>query len=139
MGDTFNLPVEIPEGVDQVTFDLVWNRDWRKFPTSDLDMQVFDPAGDLVSLDGATGNTPERAVIYEPVPGTWTIYIEAIEVYKTDLFRLFLTKSTFDSQEVINRLPPPFDIMPQHPITDPFSGTADDSTPPYTLWLPILP
>ena len=139
MGDTFTLHVEIPEGVDQATFDLVWNRDWRKFPTSDLDLLVFDPAGNLISLDGATGNTPERAIILDPVPGTWTIFIEAIEVYKTDLFRLFLTNSTFDSQEMINRLPPPFDIMPQHPITDPISGTADDSTPPYTLWLPIIP
>jgi subtilisin family serine protease len=139
MGDTFNLPVEIPDGVNQVTFDLVWNRDWRKFPTSDLDLLVFDPAGNLVSLDGATGNTPERAVIIDPVPGTWTICIEAIEVYKTDLFRLFLKNSTSDSQEMINHLVPPFDIIAQHPSTDPFSGTADDSATPYIIWLPILP
>jgi len=71
LGDIFNLPVEIPQDVSKATFDLVWNRDWGKFPTSDIDMLVYDPEDNLVSLDGATGNTPERAVILDPSPGIW--------------------------------------------------------------------
>jgi hypothetical protein len=143
MGDQFNLPVEIPHGVSKATFDLVWNRDWGKFPTSDIDMLVYDPAGNLVSLDGATGNTPERAVISDPSPGIWTIHIEAVEVYKTDLFRLYLQtdyqQSTADSNEISDRQQFPFDIITQHPVTEPILGTADDTIKTYNIWLPIIP
>ena len=41
-GNSFSLPVEIPEGLSQVTFDLIWQRDWRKFPTSDIDLLVVN-------------------------------------------------------------------------------------------------
>lgn len=143
MGDEFNLPVEIPSGIGKATFDLVWNRDWGKFPTSDIDMLVYDPDGSLISLDGATGNTPERAVITDPSPGIWTIQIAAIEVYKTDLFRLYLKteyrNSTSDSKKMINHLVPPFDIITQHPVTDSILGTADDTAIPHIIWLPIVP
>ena len=66
------FPVEIPEGTTQATFDLTWNRDWSKFPTSDIDMIIFDPNYALASIDGATGNAPEHAVIMNPwrSPGT---------------------------------------------------------------------
>ncbi|MBE9473737.1 MAG: S8 family serine peptidase [Chloroflexi bacterium] len=143
MGDEFNLPVEIPHGVSKATFDLVWNRDWGKFPTSDIDMLVYDPDGNLVSLDGATGNTPERAVITDPVPGIWTIRIEAIEVYKTDLFRLNLKteyrNSASNSKKMISHLVPPFDIITQHPVIESILGTADDTATTYIIWLPIIP
>lgn len=143
MGDEFNLPVEIPLGVSKATFDLVWNRDWGKFPTSDIDMLVYDPDGNLVSLDGATGNTPERAVITDPVPGIWTIRIEAIEVYKTDLFRLNLKteyrNSASNSKKMISHLVPPFDIITQHPVIESILGTADDTATTYIIWLPIIP
>lgn len=95
MGDIFKVPVEIPSGVSQATFDLVWKRDWNKFPTSDIDMLILNPVGQIASYDGATGNTPERAIITDPEPGLWTIYIEAIEVYKTDQFSLYLKIDQF--------------------------------------------
>ena len=143
MGDEFDLPVEIPHGVSKATFDLVWNRDWGKFPTSDIDMLVYDPDGNLVSLDGATGNTPERAVITGPSPGIWTIRIEAVEVYKTDLFRLYLQtddqQSAADSNEISDRQQFPFDIITQHPVLEPILGTADDTAKTYNIWLPIIP
>jgi hypothetical protein len=143
MGNEFNLPVEIPHGVSKATFDLVWNRDWGKFPTSDIDMLVYDPDGNLVSLDGATGNTPERAVITGPSPGIWTIHIEAVEVYKTDLFRLYLQidyqQSTADSNEISDRQQFSFDIITQHPVIDPILGTADDTATTYNIWLPFIP
>ena len=100
MGDVFEVPVEIANGVSQATFDLVWKRDWDKFPTSDIDMLILNPNGEVVSFDGATGNTPERAIITDPEPGIWTVYIEAIEVYKTDQFSLYVKteKLNFDPQ-----------------------------------------
>lgn len=143
MGDEFNLPVKIPHGVSKATFDLVWNRDWGKFPTSDIDMLVYDPDGNLVSRDGATGNTPERAVITGPSPGIWTIHIEAVEVYKIDLFRLYLQtdnqQSTADSNEISVRQQSSFDIITQHPVIEPILGTADDTAKTYNIWLPFVP
>jgi len=54
-------------------------------------MLIFDPSFDLVSVDGATGNAPERAVIDFPAAGTWYILIDAYEMYKPDNYDLYLT------------------------------------------------
>ncbi len=85
------VPVAIPDGVSVATFDLRFGRDWAKFPTSDMDLLVFNPNFDLVSIDGATLNAPERAVIQAPVAGTWWVLIDAYEVWKPDNYDLFLT------------------------------------------------
>jgi hypothetical protein len=71
MGDAFVIPVEIPENTNLATFDLTFRRDWTKFPTSDIDMQLFDPEFNLARWDGASLNAPERSVISEPIAGTW--------------------------------------------------------------------
>ena len=132
MGDVITIPVEIPVDTSKATFDLVWNRDWLKFPTSDMDMLVFNPDQELASQDGITWNAPERVVISEPAPGTWRVQVEAREIYRTDLFRLFLqTESGSEDKSQ-------FDIISQHPATDTFTGTGDDTSLPYTFWLPIL-
>jgi hypothetical protein len=47
--------------------------------------------GELVSLDGATFNAPERAVIDSPIPGIWYVLVYGYEMYKDDRFRLYLT------------------------------------------------
>ncbi len=133
MGDVISFPVEIPEGTSKATFDLVWNRDWLKFPTSDMDLLIFDPKDNLASLDGMTWNAPERVVITDPAPGTWTAQVEAREIYRTDLFRLYLqTESGSESDAQ-------FDIISQHPPSESNPGTGDDTTPPYSIWLPIVP
>jgi hypothetical protein len=41
-----------PQGTRSATFDLNWFRDWSRFPTSDIDMLVYDPDGNLVSMAG---------------------------------------------------------------------------------------
>jgi serine protease AprX len=89
--DVFQIPVEIPTDVTKATFDLRWFRDWRRFPTSDIDMLIFSPGGELVSVDGATYNAPERAVIDSPIPGIWYVLVYGYEMYKDDRFRLYLT------------------------------------------------
>ena len=136
MGDVISLPVEISAGTSKATFDLLWNRDWLKFPTSDIDLLVYDPDQNLASLDGATWNAPERVVITDPAPGTWTIQIEAREIYKTDLFRLFLQTESYQEGDDQSA---GFDIITQHPATDFIPGTGDDTAPSYIIWLPILP
>lgn len=91
MGDSFVAPVEVPDGTSSVTFDLNWLRKWDLFPTSDLDMLVFDPNLNLASLDGATGNAPERVVIDSPEAGTWYIVVDGYELTLPDTFNLFAT------------------------------------------------
>ena len=133
MGDVIDFEVDIPAGTSKASFNLAWNRDWLKFPTSDMDMLVIDPAGELASQDGATWNAPEQVVITDPEPGTWRVRVEAREVYKTDLFRLYL------QMESATATSSQFDIISQHLVEDSTSGTGDDTPPPYTLWIPIVP
>jgi len=91
MNDAFLIPVNIPEGVTTAAFDLHWNRDWSQFPTSDIDMVILGPDYNPVSLDGATLNAPERAVIDLPVPGMWLVLVYGFELYRPDIFELYLT------------------------------------------------
>jgi hypothetical protein len=90
MGDTFIIPVEIPANTSLATFDLTFRRNWTRFPTSDIDMLLFDPEFNLAAYDGATLNAPERAVLSEPMAGTWYVYIEGFEMYWPDHFKLFM-------------------------------------------------
>jgi hypothetical protein len=133
MADVITIPVEIPQGTSKATFDLVWNRDWTSFPTSDIDLLVFDEEGTLVSTDGMSWNAPERVIISDPSHGTWKVQVEAREVYKSDLFRLFLEIESGIGEEE------QFDIISQHPLPDSSSGTGNDTDPPYTFWLPLIP
>lgn len=88
--DTFLIPVDIPEGTNMATFDLSWHRGWNKFPTSDIDLLILNPSFTLVSVDGATMNAPERAILYDPGPGTWWLFIIGYEVNKPDNLDVFM-------------------------------------------------
>jgi subtilisin family serine protease len=90
MGDVVIVPVDIPSGVTAVTFDTVFTRNWSKFPTSDIDMLIFDSDFNLISFEGATLNAPERAVIENPAAGTYYVYIEGFEMYRNDHFKLWM-------------------------------------------------
>jgi hypothetical protein len=89
MGDVFIFPVEIPGGLSAVTFDTVFARNWSKFPTSDLELLIFDPDFNQASAGGSL-NAPERAVIADPAAGTWYVYIEGFEMYRPDRFTLYM-------------------------------------------------
>jgi serine protease AprX len=93
MGNEYWIPVFMPKGVSTAIFDLTWTRNWSQFPTSDIDMVIFDPRFKLVdeSFDGATLNAPERAVIESPKKGLWFVWVNGFEVYKPDMFQLYLT------------------------------------------------
>jgi hypothetical protein len=91
MGEVVLIPVDIPAGTTTATFDLDWRRKWNKFPSSDIDMVIFDPTFAPVSFAGATGNAPERAIVDTPAEGTWYVYIEGYEMYLPDYYELFVT------------------------------------------------
>jgi serine protease AprX len=88
--DEIVVPVQISEGASTATFDLTWHRDWSKFPTTDVDMLIFDPDFGLASVDGATMNAPERAVITAPSAGTWYVLILGYQANHPDNFDLYL-------------------------------------------------
>ena len=90
-GDMVAVPIEIGPGVARATFDLDWKRKWDRFPTGDIDLVLIGPDGELASLDGATLNAPERAVIEAPAPGQWTAVVLGFELYRSDMFKLFVT------------------------------------------------
>ncbi|KYK34296.1 MAG: hypothetical protein AYK19_12315 [Theionarchaea archaeon DG-70-1] len=72
--------IDVSPGTAVVIFELWWFNDWSKYPTHDLDMYVFDPNG-YAYLDGAQYYSPERQIIENPVPGTYTILIFGYEMY----------------------------------------------------------
>jgi hypothetical protein len=90
MGETFVIPVEIPPNTELATFDLTFRRNWTKFPTSDIEMLLFDPEFNLAAWDGASLNAPERSVLTEPMAGTWYVYVDGSEMYWPDHFKLFM-------------------------------------------------
>jgi hypothetical protein len=62
----------VPGGLAAMGVRLVWEHDWSKLPTYDLDMVVQGPDGffPAVSLD-----SPERAWIEAPSGGKWTFHL----------------------------------------------------------------
>lgn len=89
-GDNALIPIVIPAGKTRATFDLRWERDWTTLPSSDIDMYLLNANGDLLSVDGATLNSPERVVLESPTPGTYYLFIDALEVYQRDAYKLYL-------------------------------------------------
>ncbi len=89
--DMLFVPVQIPAGTSQAVFDLVFHRDWSKFPTSDVDLWIFDPDGNLASTEGVNIHAPERATLDNPVPGTWTALVWGSYYNNPDNFDLYLT------------------------------------------------
>lgn len=79
-GDEAVHTVTIAPGTASATFRLSWQDDWAAYPTDDLDMILEAPDGTFV-FSGATLNSPERATIANPQPGTWTIFVDAFTVF----------------------------------------------------------
>ena len=89
-GDVLFVPVTIPPGMASATFDLLWARDWSRFPTSDVDVVLVDPIGDPI-FDGASLNAPERVTVKSPAAGDWLAVIQGYQVDRADFVRLYLT------------------------------------------------
>ncbi|WP_455462968.1 hypothetical protein, partial [Candidatus Hodarchaeum mangrovi] len=59
--------------------ELSWRRDWAHWGTSDLDILIFDHEGHLINVDGATGASPEVAIISGA--GDYFIMVDGYQVY----------------------------------------------------------
>lgn len=46
-------------------------------------MVIFSPEEEIVAMDGATLNAPERATIDSPTQGLWFVLVYGFELYVT--------------------------------------------------------
>jgi subtilisin family serine protease len=79
------IPVQIPAGVQIANFLLSWEDDWSHYPTSDIDMSIVDPNGNVLvngsgAQPGATLASPERASVENPTPGTWQVVVDGFSI-----------------------------------------------------------
>jgi hypothetical protein len=72
--------IDIPVGTASVTFRLSWEGDWSSYPSNDLDLVLQPPAGAPALFTGATFNSPETVTLTNPVPGTWTLFVDGFTV-----------------------------------------------------------
>jgi hypothetical protein len=69
----------MPDHVAVAEFRLWFRDDWGSYPTSDLDMVLFDPELNR-NADGAHLNDPEHATVLNPVSGTWFVVITGFDI-----------------------------------------------------------
>jgi hypothetical protein len=75
-GETILIPVDVPSGTTQASFELGWRQNWARFPTNDLDLFLCAPGFVLHSdFSGATLNSPERITVSNPETGTWYVMV----------------------------------------------------------------
>jgi len=91
------IAIAIPAGVQVADFLLSWQDDWGQYPTSDIDMTIVDPNGNVLvngngSQPGKTLAGPERASVAHPVDGTWKVVIDGFDIPAgSDKFQLRVT------------------------------------------------
>ena len=75
-GDAILIPVDVPSGTTQASFELGWRQNWARFPTNDLDLFLCAPGFVLhPDFSGATLNSPERVTVSNPAAGTWYVMV----------------------------------------------------------------
>jgi subtilisin family serine protease len=90
--------VVVPPGLDKLSFVLGWLHGWETWPTSDLDLSLYDPGGSLYTVDadgdgdrdGASLDCPERVTIHAPAPGTWTLKVTGFTVWSKGEKEMYL-------------------------------------------------
>lgn len=78
-GELDVVAVTVPPGTEQAVFELSWSNHWGAYPTDDLDLYYLDPAGNLSGR--VTYQSPERAVIDDPLPGEWQVGVWGVTVH----------------------------------------------------------
>ena len=84
-GEIILVPFDIPPGTNRASFELGWLHNWTRFPTNDLDMFLCAP-GHVLYRDfrGATLDSPEHLVVYNPTPGNWHVMVVGYGVFTPD-------------------------------------------------------
>jgi subtilisin family serine protease len=86
--ETAAFAVGIPAGVEEAIFTVRWRNNWSRYPTSDLDLVLIDPAL-KPNLAGVTLNSPEEVVVEDPAPGLWMVLVDGFEVpARSDRFEM---------------------------------------------------
>jgi hypothetical protein len=76
--NTFELSIE-PD-TTRAELSLSWKNNWTFYPAHDLDLLLIDPSGTTL-FDGVTMSSPERVVIDNPAPGTWTVVVDGFTLH----------------------------------------------------------
>lgn len=81
----------VPAGTAELATKLAWKGTWDKYPTSDIDLILVSPSA-AVLFDGATSNSPERAVVANPEAGEWLAIVDGFTILsKDDRYDLVVT------------------------------------------------
>jgi hypothetical protein len=89
---TKTIPVSIPTGVQNAAFLLSWEDDWGHYPTSDINMTIIDPNGNVFLNGNRSQAAPERATVENPIPGTWQVVVDGSNIPAgSDKFQLRVT------------------------------------------------
>jgi subtilisin family serine protease len=78
------IPVAVPAGTSFARFSLF---DADVTSGSDLDLYVFDSAGNLIAISG-TGTSQEQVDLLSPAADTYTVYVHGFNVVGTTNFTL---------------------------------------------------
>ncbi|MCP4657050.1 MAG: S8 family serine peptidase [bacterium] len=76
---------EVPTGTAELSLRLDWVHHWGFYPTSDIDFYLEDPQGTEIP-GGASGASPERMLINDPLPGIWSARIHAFQIHEEGQF-----------------------------------------------------
>ncbi|MCI0658406.1 MAG: S8 family serine peptidase [Acidobacteria bacterium] len=82
-GDVLSRNVTVPAGASVAEFRALWREGYSHYPANDIDMVLVDPDG-AVNTAGATLSDPERAVVNNPKPGVWQVFLFGFEVHSID-------------------------------------------------------
>jgi subtilisin family serine protease len=88
-GETRLHPLVVPPGLTTLSVVTGWLRGWQAWPTSDIDVNLYDPAGNLIRVnndgdadwDGVSLDCPERITVSNPAAGTWTVAVTGFTVW----------------------------------------------------------
>jgi hypothetical protein len=72
------LGVHVPAGTTKAIVELWWTHDWQTYPTSDIDLYIY--VNGAYDYDGATLNSPERAIVLGPT-GNMYFLIDGYAIY----------------------------------------------------------
>ena len=126
----------VPTGLEKMSFVMGWKNGWDAWPTSDIDLNLYDPLGKLYivdadgdkDMDGSSLDCPERVTVIAPAPGTWSLKVigftvwtgkEKYKIY-SDLGRAGLSKPDIGEQST--ELPQDFALAQNYP--NPFNPTT---------------